>query len=137
MDTDQRPTPRTRSRRGPRCIRDGCGRTQAKGHSHCTQICRLLDDELARLECMCRAARPGTRSTEAWTALVGVADAWSEYVMVRGILNHVADRAQSLALAGPTAADTAAGRKASASTARRSSLGRNLAAGDAQVHGHE
>ena len=58
---------------------------------------------------VCRAAGPGTRSTEAWTALVGVADAWSEYVMVRGILNHVADRVQSLALAGPTAADTAAG----------------------------
>jgi hypothetical protein len=48
-------------------------------------------------------------STEAWTALVGVADAWSEYVMVRGILNHVADRVQSLALAGPATADTASG----------------------------
>jgi hypothetical protein len=33
MDTDQIPTPRKRSRRGPRCIRDGCGRTQAKGNT--------------------------------------------------------------------------------------------------------
>jgi hypothetical protein len=69
----------------------------------------LLDHEFARLEFVCRAAGPGTRGSEAWNALVGVADAWSEYVMVRGILNRVADRAQSLALAGPTAADTAAG----------------------------
>jgi hypothetical protein len=109
MDTDQRPTPRKRSRRGPRCIRDGCGRTRSKGHSHCTQICRLPGDELARLESVCRAAGPGTRSTEAWTALVGVADAWSEYVTVRGILNHVANRAQSLALAGSAATEAAAG----------------------------
>jgi hypothetical protein len=41
---------------------------------------------------VCRAAGPGTRSTEAWTALVGVADAWSEYVQTRGILNHIATR---------------------------------------------
>jgi hypothetical protein len=33
MDTDQRPTPRKRSRRGPHCIRDGCGRTQSKGNT--------------------------------------------------------------------------------------------------------
>ena len=55
--------------------------------------------------------RPETYTPEAqspWTALVGVADARSEYVMVRGILNHVADRAQSLALAGPSTADTTA-----------------------------
>ena len=109
MDTDQTPTPRKRSRRGPRCARDGCGRTQSKGNTHCTHGCLLLDHEFARLEQVCRQAGPGTRSTEAWTSLVGVADAWSEYVMVRGILNHVADRVQSLALAGPTAADTAAG----------------------------
>jgi hypothetical protein len=57
----------------------------------------LLDREFVRLESVCRATGPGTRSSEAWTALVEVADAWSEYVMVRGILNHVADRAQSLA----------------------------------------
>jgi hypothetical protein len=43
MDTDQRPTPRKRSRRGPRCIRDGCRRTQAKGYTHCTQVSLLLD----------------------------------------------------------------------------------------------
>src|ERR1700682_3651586 len=111
MDTDQRPTPRKRSRRGPRCIRDGCGRTQAKGNTHCTRICQMLDHEFVRLESVCRAAGPGTRSTEAWTALVGVADAWSEYVMVRGILNHVADRVQSLALAAPTTSDTACSTK--------------------------
>ena len=46
----------------------------------------MLDHEFARLESVCRAAGPGTSSTEAWIALVGVADAWSEYVMVRGIL---------------------------------------------------
>ena len=82
---------------------------------------------------VCRAAGPGTRSTEAWTALVGVADAWSEYVMVRGILNHVADRAQSLALAGPATADTA-GRGVRRRHQQRgcSSLGRNIAAGDAR-----
>jgi hypothetical protein len=110
MDTETPTEPKPKRRRpGPPCNRDGCSRSQSKGHSHCTQICRLLDDELARLESVCRAAGPGTRSTEAWTALVGVADAWSEYVMVRGILNHVADRAQSLALAGPTTTDTTAG----------------------------
>ena len=111
MDTDQRPTPRKRSRRGPRCIRDGCGRTQAKGNTHCTRICQILDHEFVRLESVCRAAGPGTGSTAAWTALVGIADAWSEYVMVRGILNHVADRvqSQSLALAGPTTTDTTTG----------------------------
>jgi hypothetical protein len=101
MDTE---TPQPRRRPGPPCARDGCGRSKSKGNTHCTQVCQLLDHEFARLESVCRAAGPGTRSTEAWTALVGVADAWSEYVMVRGILNHVADRVQSLALAGPTAA---------------------------------
>jgi len=90
MDTDQRPTPRKRSRRGPRCIRNGCGRTQSKGNTRCTHVCLLLDHEFARLESVCRAAGPGTRSTEAWTALVGVADAWSEYVKTRGSLNHIA-----------------------------------------------
>jgi hypothetical protein len=109
MDTDQTRTPRKRSRRGPRCARDGCGRTQSKGNTHCTHVCLLLDHEFARLESVCRATGPGTRSTEAWTALVGVADAWSEYVMVRGILNHVADRVQSPALAGPANTDTATG----------------------------
>ncbi len=109
MDTDQRPTPRKRSRRGPRCIRDGCERTQAKGNRHCSYICQLLDVELVRLERVCRQAGPGTRSTEAWTALVEIADAWSEYVKTRGILNHIADRAQSLALAGSATTDAAAG----------------------------
>jgi hypothetical protein len=56
-------------------------------------VCLLLDHEFARLKQVCRQAGPGTRSTEAWTSLVGVADAWSEYVMVRGILNHIAERA--------------------------------------------
>ncbi len=36
-----------------------------------------------------------------------VADAWSEYVTVRGTLNHVADRVQSLALAEPATTDIA------------------------------
>jgi hypothetical protein len=69
----------------------------------------MLDHEFVMLESVCRQAGPGTRSTAAWTALVGIADAWSEYVMVRGILNHVADRVPSLALAGPTTPDTTAG----------------------------
>ena len=72
------------------------------------QVCQLLDPEFVRLESVCRAAGPGIGSTEAWTALVEIADAWSEYVMVGGILNHVADRAQSLALARPAATDTTA-----------------------------
>ena len=71
-------------------------------------MCLLLDREFTRLESVCRTAEPGTRSTEAWTSLVEVADAWSEYAMVRGILNHVADRAQSLALARSTTSDTTA-----------------------------
>jgi hypothetical protein len=66
-----------------RCKCEGCRRTRAAGTTHCTHVCLLLDHEFARLESVCRAAGPGTRSTEAWTALVGVADAWSEYVMVR------------------------------------------------------
>jgi hypothetical protein len=82
---------------------------QAKRFTHCTRICLLLDHEFARLESVCRAAGPGTRSTEAWTALVGVADAWSEYVQTRGILNHVADRAQSPTPPGYTATDTETG----------------------------
>jgi hypothetical protein len=69
----------------------------------------LLDHEFVRLEPVCRMAGPGAKSTEAWTALVGIADAWSEYVMVRGILNHVADRAKSLALPGSASTDTTAG----------------------------
>src|SRR6476660_7497573 len=105
MDTDQRPTPRKRSRRGPRCTRDGCGRTQSKGNTHCTQVCQLLDHECVRLESVCRAAGPGSKSTDAWAALVGVADAWSEYVKTRGILNHIAIRSR-LDLPGPTTPDT-------------------------------
>jgi hypothetical protein len=73
----------------------------------------MLDHEFVRLESVCRATGPGTRSSEAWTALGGVADAWSDYVMVRGILHHVANRAQSLALAGPATTDTTTGREAS------------------------
>jgi hypothetical protein len=46
----------------------------------------LLDHEFARLEPVCRAAGPGTRSTEAWTALVRIADAWSEYVNASALL---------------------------------------------------
>ena len=64
----------------------------------------MLDHAFVRLESMCRAAGPGTKSTEAWTALVEIAEAWSEYVKVRGILNHIANRAQSRAPAGATAA---------------------------------
>jgi hypothetical protein len=105
MDTDQRPTPRKRSRRGPRCIRDGCGRSQAKGHTHCTKVCQLLDHEFVRLESVCRAAGPGAKRNEAWTALVGIADAWSEYVQTRGILSHIANR-QPLALAGSATTPT-------------------------------
>jgi hypothetical protein len=107
MDTE---TPKPKRRRpGPPCSRDGCSRSRARGNTHCTQVCLLLDHEFVRLERVCRQAGPGTRSTEAWTALVGIADAWAEYVMVRGILNHVADRVQSLALAGPATADTTTG----------------------------
>ncbi len=109
MDTETPTEPKPKRRRpGPPCNRDGCSRSQSKGHSHCTQICRLLDQECTRLESVCRKAGPGTRSTEARTARVGIADAWSEYVVVHGILNHVADRAQSLALPRPTATDTTA-----------------------------
>jgi hypothetical protein len=108
MDTETPIQPKPKRRRpGPPCSRDGCSRSQSKGNTHCTQVCQLLDHEFGKLESLCRQAGPGTRSTEAWTALVGIADAWSEYVVVRGILNHVADRAQSLALAGSAAADTA------------------------------
>jgi hypothetical protein len=107
-ETPTQPKPKRRRPGAPRS-RDGCGRSQSKGNTHCTQVCQLLDHEFAKLESVCRQAGPGTRSTEAWTALVGIADAWSEYVVVRGILNHVADRAQSLALAGPAATDTTPG----------------------------
>jgi hypothetical protein len=50
----------------------------------------MLDPEFAALE------------SEAWIALL--ADAWSEYVMVRGILNHVADQVRQ----PPTDTSTAA-----------------------------
>ena len=75
-----------------RCTRDGCGRTQSKGNTHCTQVCLLLDREFVGLEQVCRAAGPGAKSSEAWTSLVEIADAWSEYVKTRGILNHIATR---------------------------------------------
>jgi hypothetical protein len=120
-----------RRRPGPPCSRDGCSRSQSKGNTHCTQVCQLLDHEFARLESVCRQAGPGSRSTEAWTALVGIADAWSEYVKVRGILNHVADRAQS-----PSEGDHP--RHHDRGVRRRhqqrgcSSLGRNIVAGDAR-----
>ena len=92
-------TARNRRSRGPRCNRDGCRRSQAKGQTHCTQVCQLLDHEFVRLESVCRQAGPGAKSTEAWASLVEIADAWSEYEKVRGIVNHIATR-PPLALRG-------------------------------------
>jgi hypothetical protein len=108
MDTDQTPTPRKRSRRGPRCTRDGCGRTQSKGNTHCTHVCLLLDHEFVRLEQVCRRAGPRGKSVEAWTSLVEIADAWSEYVKIRGIVNHIATR-PPLDLPRPTTLGTTTG----------------------------
>jgi hypothetical protein len=99
---------RNRRGRGPRCSRDGCNRSQAKGQTHCTQVCQLLDHEFARLEQVCRQAGPGAKSTEAWTSLVEIADGWSEYVKVRGIVNHIATR-PPLVLSGSPTTDTTTG----------------------------
>jgi hypothetical protein len=57
---------------------------------------------------MCRAAGLGTKSTEAWTALVEIAEAWSEYVKTRGILNHIATRS-ALDLSRSAATNATAG----------------------------
>jgi hypothetical protein len=51
-----------------------------------------LTCEFARLEQVCREAGPGAKSTEAWTALVEIADAWSEYVKIRGKVNQIAGK---------------------------------------------
>jgi hypothetical protein len=75
-----------------RCKREGCRRTRAAGKTHCTQVCSLLDIELSTLESVCRFAGPGALSTEAWTRLVGLADAWSEYVKARGELDQFVKR---------------------------------------------
>ena len=63
---------RNRRGRGPRCTREGCNRSQAKGQTHCTQVCQLLDHEFVKLEQVCRIAGPGSKSTEAWTSLVEI-----------------------------------------------------------------
>jgi len=70
-------------------------------------VCQLLDHEFVRLEQACREAGPGATSTEAWASLVEIADAWSEYVKIRGIVNHIAT-APPLAFSRPTATDTTA-----------------------------
>ena len=84
---------RPRRRKRARCSREGCSRARAIDKTHCTQVCQLLDCEFVRLEHVCRAAGPGTDSIEAWARLVEISDAWSEYVQVRGRVNHIAERA--------------------------------------------
>jgi hypothetical protein len=82
----RRPVPEAR-----RCARDGCNRPGAQGgYGHCSTVCALLDRELSELENLCREAGNGLTSTEAWTSLVEIADAWSEYVRVRGCVNQMA-----------------------------------------------
>ena len=49
-------------------------------------MCGYLDTELSRLEDLYRTAGAEDLSPEAWTALVAVSDAWTEFRRARGAL---------------------------------------------------
>ncbi len=69
----------------PLCRRDGCPRRIASKDRrlslYCSAICSELDSEFDRLQS--RASFTTSEGTTAWTALVDVADHWTEYLAAR------------------------------------------------------
>lgn len=73
------------------CQREGCGRRTGRRSDgvvfeHCSGVCRGLDGELSRLEDTYRC-QDGL-SPDAWTALVAVCDAWTEYLGIRNTVDR-------------------------------------------------
>ena len=75
-----------RPRSGFRCSREGCGRRTRPSRPYCDHMCGYLDTELSRLEDLYRTAGAEDLSPDAWTTLVAVSDAWSEFRRSRGAL---------------------------------------------------
>ena len=65
---------------------EGCGLRARPGRPYCDHMCGHLDTELSRLEDLYRTAGAEDLSPEAWTALVAVSDAWTEFRRARGAL---------------------------------------------------
>lgn len=84
---------RSRSRRGCRevsCQREGCRRRRALGRSHCSLICRAIDDELARAQRICQAVGAGSQSAELWTKTVELNDGLTELHQLHSQLRGIA-----------------------------------------------
>jgi hypothetical protein len=63
-----------------RCQREGCSRPKAEGgHQYCSFGCWCVDSHVMQAERVCRAAGPGTASTEMWLAAVALNDALTTY----------------------------------------------------------
>lgn len=74
-----------------RCSREGCDRrlgkrTRDAGHRYCCPACSQIDLEFTKLQRSHQFHTP--EGTEAWTALVDVADRWSEYLRLRGVMHQ-------------------------------------------------
>lgn len=66
------------------CRREGC--TRRSSRDFCTPGCRLIDDELARLQELYEVANDVGLDRSVWATLVELSDRWTEYQRVRGAL---------------------------------------------------
>ncbi len=59
------------------CNREGCGNPANPGHGWCSALCRYIDDELDYTRHLISKVGTGQTATDAWTAAVEMADAFT------------------------------------------------------------
>ena len=62
-------------------------------HPHCSFICHVLDNELAKTQRVCEVVGQGAISTELWLTVVELSDAWTKYRQLHSRLFQVAANA--------------------------------------------
>lgn len=65
------------------CKREGCTRRRVTGYKHCSFMCKAIDEELSKAQRLCELLGDSPITTELWTAVVTMADAWTDVVRLR------------------------------------------------------
>jgi hypothetical protein len=64
------------------CAREGCPRRSTRDSEHCTFVCALLAQEIDKAQKACEAVGNTPLTTELWTEVVALSDAWTRYQAV-------------------------------------------------------
>lgn len=83
-DEPARRRQRRRSNARRRCPREGCSKRVGSGYTHCSHLCRCVDQALTESQNVCSAVGPSDTTCQLWASAALLNDALTDYLRLSG-----------------------------------------------------